>query len=107
MNDYRSAVGAAFRARRVAGLVALVFAAAVLGGCSSEPEEVLVGQWAGDSSAAGNAIRAAQLKSQSPDASTSTVMAAARAMGAIGLEFRADKTFTLMWQGKTRTGTWS
>lgn len=66
-----------------------------------------MGKWKADDSAAGMATRAAKLKNQQPDAESSDVMAAARAMGQIGLDLRQDKSFDLLMGGNTIQGTWA
>lgn len=82
-------------------------AAVVLTGCATDPEQAIVGKWKADDSASGMAMRAAKLKQESPDAETSVVMGAARSMGHVGLEVRADKTFDLHTGGKALKGSWT
>jgi hypothetical protein len=76
-------------------------------GCGVKPEKLLIGKWAGDTSAAGTAMRAVQLKQSDPGVEGSTAMKAARAMGAVALELREDKTFDLLLGPNEVSGTWT
>jgi hypothetical protein len=86
----------------------LSFSCITLVGCSGtkDPKELLVGRWSADMSAAAVGARAAQLKSENPDASSSTVMSGARTLGMMTLDLRADGTVTVTQQGGTQEGTW-
>jgi len=95
------------RARNVHFSVWSMLAVVLLAGCAGDPEQAVIGSWKGDDSAAGVAMRAAKLKGQAPDAESSELMAAARAMGNVGLELRKDKTFDLLMGGNTVKGDWA
>lgn len=84
-----------------------ILATIILLGCATDPEQAIIGVWKADDSAAAMAARAAKLKHDSPDAEGKVVMDAARAMGHIGLDLRADKTFDLLMGGNTIQGSWS
>jgi hypothetical protein len=79
----------------------------VLTGCSSSPEQQLVGKWQGDTSALGTAIKAAKLKADAPEVSGSDALRAAKAMGATALDLRKDKTLEFSLGGSTFGGSWS
>jgi hypothetical protein len=85
---------------RLVGLLALV-------GCATDPEQAVVGKWAADSSAMGNAARMAKLKADAPDADPALIRESAKAMGAYALELKAYKSCTAIAGGNKFQGTWS
>jgi hypothetical protein len=104
-----SSSAAIFPTTRTGGVPLLASFAliAALAGCSPpDPAEILVGEWMGDTSAIGNLTRAIQLKQDAPDAPSSTIVAGAKLMGAIGLKLSDDKTFVLVCLGRIRKGEW-
>jgi hypothetical protein len=106
---FHSSGAAIFQTAKSGGVVLLAgfVLMAALAGCSPpDPVEILVGEWMGDTSAIGNVTRAIQLKKDAPDAPSSTIVAGAKLMGAIGLKLSDDKTFLLVWNGKIRKGDW-
>lgn len=80
---------------------------AVLVGCGSpDPQTYLVGKWAADNSATAVAGRVFQMNQQAPDMSVSYKMNAARALGAVAIEMRADGTASAVMVTHTFEGTW-
>jgi hypothetical protein len=84
----------------------LCVAAALLVGCSMDPEQRLIGKWKADSSAAGVAMKAAKMKADNPEISGSDAMAYARSLTKVSLDLNKDKSCTLVTGGNTLKGTW-
>lgn len=84
-----------------------------MSGCSSGPpspeemKQMVVGDWAANSSAIGAAARGMKLGSQNPELSGSEAMAAGRALGAMAAEFREDGTMTATFMLSVFEGTWT
>ena len=76
-------------------------------GCSTDPEQQIVGKWGGDSSAMSVGIKAAKLKSDNPDISPEKAREVARAMSSFGLILNADKTCQLLAGGNKLNGTYT
>jgi hypothetical protein len=95
----RSAVSVSF----VGGALLLVGFA----GCAVEPEQMLVGKWGGDTSAATIAIKAAKMKADNPDISAEQARDYARAAASFAVQFKSDKTCDLYAGGNVLHGTYT
>ncbi|PQO29201.1 hypothetical protein C5Y96_15755 [Blastopirellula marina] len=98
-------------ARAIVAIVSVLFLS--IGGCSFGPptpeqmKQMVIGQWAANSSAIANAARAMKISSQNPGASPSEATAAGRAMGNMALEFREDGAVLAAFQNLVLEGTWT
>src|SRR5690349_3153365 len=85
---------------------AFLIAAFLLGCAPVSREGALIGAWDGGG-ATSMAIKAAKMKADNPGASSEVIMNSARAAANMGINFRKDKTYTLVLGDIKREGTWS
>jgi hypothetical protein len=84
-----------------------VLALAGVSGCAVEPEQMLVGKWGGDTSAATVAVKAAKMKADNPDISAEQARDYARAAASFAVHFKSDKTCDLYAGGNVLHGTYT
>jgi len=75
-------------------------------GCAQQPEEMLVGRWSADRSGLGMISKSIQLQNSNPDAAPGDVVAAAKALTSVAIEFGPDKTLTVYSGANSHEGVW-
>ena len=78
---------------------------AMLAGCGTNREAVLIGKW--ETSGLVAPMLGFKLKEENPSASPSEAMGGGRVLGTAAMEIRKDKTFQLAWIGNVMEGTWT